>query len=491
MKVKSLCVLRKPVAEQQISKENNGTKTKQKCRLYPQPSLVCGVSLRKTNLSNMDIDNMTVDEKSEVQIMNKVNEVVSGEEPPRIIPADDVELDDEEDYFSCHDEMLQATTFVPHILLLAAQDDTRTSSKNKDKDKIQTADLPTHISSNVSYINVPSMGMGGSKHGLMANMDPMLDSDLDMDADVQIVGVTPGFMNGAHNGTINISSVDGTPMPPDLKETSSSISFKSTTSNVVTEETQPKQALSGKVRAGSVLQCVELPLELQLDAFCISCISPTLDGHHLVVVVSPSTDLVVSPSTDHCSFSKSNNVISQPCSMDIGSDSSADIDSNAPSQSQSQVFDTRIEPEQKQSNITSSDTVDTQENNVFGCLLVYSYRYDEEYAVIDEKPIVVRYINSPEHVIRDILVLPHDVCDYHDEDEDHHLVKHVDNDLSSTVPKSSESNKLVPNINGQIATTLVNGTIWILNLCDFNRVGEITPPPGDLFVSATYCIGKF
>jgi hypothetical protein len=115
--VKSLCIIRKPFDEKVLTEKSNTSKSNKKWR-PPQPTLLCGASLRcqkLSPLSNSDVINGISDTKEEVQIMNQVNEVVSCDSSPRIIEEDEDSM--------CEDELTNTTSFVPHLLVLISQRD--------------------------------------------------------------------------------------------------------------------------------------------------------------------------------------------------------------------------------------------------------------------------------------------------------------------------------------------------------------------------------
>ncbi|XP_069118544.1 baculoviral IAP repeat-containing protein 6-like isoform X2 [Argopecten irradians] len=451
VRVKSLCVLRKPNTEKwtsskQNSSGNSGTKSKRKSRSYPQPTVVCGASLRRTNLalSNKQVQNTDI--TSEVQLMNEVNEVVSCDSNPRII--------EDEDEDGCQDALLNSTEFVPHILLLAVKDDSRKSSKHKEKESKKTSSSLS--TSALSYVNVPVMGSGDSvtvSSSNWAQMDPMFDPD--PDPDVQITGITPGPSSN-FTGTINVSTSDNSPVaakeqnsPPEPEPGKSDATKK--TEDVTIKNTP----VTLKLRAGAVLQCVELPENLRSDNFEISHIIPTLDGEHLVVVVKPRTrHWNMAASADNNAVIS--NFVTNNCddTEDLSSPSSV-----------------------------SDMNVDNEGDCHGGCILVYSFTYGNEYAVLDETPVVIRGMGRINQSVKNILVLPHDVCDLQEDDDDFAMYGQ-----QGQVP-NSVSTRSSADIYGQIAVTLVSGQVWFLNLCDLGTVAEVSPPSGDTFVSSTYCTG--
>lgn len=427
VKVKSLCVLQKKIVEKpQLEKE----KSKKKSRTRPQPTLVCGVSLRRTklSLSNMDTQNGSSEIRTDVQLMNKVNEVVSSDSHPRIIPNDGSQIN------NCQSDLLSSTSFIPHLVVVATKDCSKKKFKSREKDNKK---LTSSIST--SSLNVPTLGSIVMDHD-WGILDPMFDSD--PDPDCQIVGVTPGPTGlSVESPTGNKSLSDGDITKSQSSSNDVSVSGKST-----------------KPKAGSVLQCIELPCEVRSENLEITEITPTLDGQHIIVSVTPiKQNLLISTSVKNL-IDKSNDL------EDDNSDEASEIPYRPISSSDIDI------------SLSTKKSADFYSG---GCLLIYKLNYSEDYVKVDETPVMAKFIDSPDNSITSILVLPQDVSGSCEEEEDKRSQT-----VPSMKPKSSE-------LFGQLSVTLYGGKFWLLNICDLQVIAEVSPPELDKFVSTTYCIGLY
>ncbi|XP_076097651.1 dual E2 ubiquitin-conjugating enzyme/E3 ubiquitin-protein ligase BIRC6-like isoform X3 [Mytilus galloprovincialis] len=400
IRVKSVCVLRKPFDEKALIEKSNASKSNKKWR-SPQPTLLCGASLRcqkLTPLSNNEGINGSLDSKTEeVQIMNQVNEVVSCNSSSRII--------EEDENSSCEDELVNTASFIPHLLMLAVKETKRKSIKSKDKRII-------HRVSSMTNNNVPSLG------SLTMSQDfSLLEPMFETDPDVQIVGVTPGPSISSPNEDQIIGS-----------------SFETSRSDVKITRSHSESAIgnsssgkvSSKVKAGTILQYIELPKEYQRSDLEVGSIVPTLDRQHVIVMVIP----------------KSKSVISDCVSCNGRTESTLDLFSAG------------------------------------GCMLLYRYKFGDEYAVLEERPVFVKSIDSLDNAVTNVLVLPSDVCESSEEEDEGGI--HVPN--SQLYSKSCD-------VQGLIVVTLASGKFWLMNVCDFVVLAEVLPPENDKFISSTYCSG--
>lgn len=408
--MKSLCIIRKPFDEKVLTEKSNTSKSNKKWR-PPQPTLLCGASLRcqkLSPLSNSDVINGISDTKEEVQIMNQVNEVVSCDSSPRIIEEDEDSM--------CEDELTNTTSFVPHLLVLIVKDSKRKSVKCKDKRVIH------RISSTNN--NVPSLGSLTMNHDF-GLLDPMFE----IDPDVQIVGVTPGpSVSSPTEETVGVSKspIDIETLKSDTKVTSSQ--NDSAMTNTISS------VISKTMKAGTILQCVELPKEYQREDLEISAIVPTLDKQHVIVSVIPRK--------------QSKCVISNCVTCNGNTESTMDIPG--------------------------------------GCLLLYRYKFDDgEYALLEDVPVMVKSIDKLDNAITSVLILPSDVCDLQEEEDEGNS-----SEISSQVPNSRTGSSKSCDVHGLIVVTLSSGKFWLMNVCDFKVLAEVLPPENDQFISSTYCSGK-
>ncbi|XP_022332916.2 dual E2 ubiquitin-conjugating enzyme/E3 ubiquitin-protein ligase BIRC6-like isoform X4 [Crassostrea virginica] len=437
--VKAMCIVRKPMQEKSPSEKSAGAKSskvKKKSRSKSHPTLFCGVSLRRTKM-NLPIEQNNVEQETEeVELMNKVNEVVSSDSP-QIISSEEQPICSEEEIVD--NELLQSTVFIPYLLVLALRDDQRKGSKHKERDQKRV--LPTSASLN-NLNAVPNLGSISMMNHDFTLLDPMFDSDPDP-VDM-LIGVTPG--------------------PVSLTSESST----SGGSNSLIDARVPtvsKPSSSKHTKTGSVLQCVELPFRLQSDSFEVSSICPTSDGQHILVVVSPR---------EKCHKSSSNSKSS------VITDSSPSIEASSQSDD-IRTFNSSSTPAQ----ITSesiSEMSDSTEQCLGGCILLYKYHFGDDYGRLEETPVVTKYLELAELSVTSAVVLPQEFSDYQEREEDSQS-----SDPLVTNSVSSQASQHVP---GQAAVTLTNGKLWLLNLNDLTIVAEINPPePQEKFVSAAYCTG--
>lgn len=408
-------------------------KAKKKSRSKPHPTLFCGVSLRQTKL-NIPIEQNNVEhETEEVELMNKVNEVVSSD-TPQIISSGEQTFASEEELVDS--ELLQSTVFIPYLLVLALREDQRKGSKHKEREQKRV--LPSSASLN-NLNAVPNLGSISMMNHDFSLIDPMFDSD--PDPAEMLIGVTPG--------------------PVSLTSESSTSGGSSSVIDARVP-TVSKPSSSKHAKTGSVLQCVELPIRLQSDRFKISAISPTLDGQHILVVVSP---------TDKCYKS------SLKSKSSVITDSSPSIDTSDQSD-EFQTFSCSFTSVPASSENLSENSSDHSQG---GCILLYKYKFGDDYACLEETPVVTKYLDLAEHSVSSVIVLPQEFSDYQEREEDGQTSDPLVNSIST---------QGTPYIPGQAAVTLSNGKLWLLSLNDLRIVAEIIPPEAqEKFVSAAYCTG--
>lgn len=401
VRVKSLCVVRKPFDEKAAAEKCSSSKSSKRIR-SPQPTLICGASLRCQKLSPLQEGNGSLEptdnKTEEVQIMNQVNEVVSCDSSPRII-------ENENGIEGLEEHLVNTSSFIPHLLVLAVKDTKRRSVKSKEKRIV-------HRVSTLSNNNVPSLGSLTMNHDF-GLLDPMFE-----DPDVQIVGVTPGpsVSTPGEEHTISKSVSDAELSKSETKLTTS------LSESAISNSSSSKP--STKVKAGTILQYIELPKDLQRGDLEVGFIVPTLDKQHVIVIVIPKKQF--------------KSVIS---------------------------------------NCVPCDGV-TDLPPIGGAILLYRYKFIEEYAVLEEKPVLFKSIDRVDDALTSVVALPSDVCDPQEEEDDGHL--QVPNSLYS---KSCD-------VQGLIVVTLACGKFWLMNVSDLVVLAEVCPPENDRFVSTTYCSGN-
>ncbi|XP_053375851.1 baculoviral IAP repeat-containing protein 6-like isoform X2 [Mercenaria mercenaria] len=459
IQVTSLCVVEKPETESgesQVTKavSKKDQKTKVKKRLL-QPSVICGVSLRRPkNQSNCD------DVQTDVQLMNKVNESVSGETSPQIITDADCDNVAHQTVPTDEDILNSATNFIPYLLVLAVREDIKRISKQPSTDSLK----PSTSSGNM----VPTLGSMSMNQPDWSLLD-MYDSD----QDCQIVKVTPGPTSLSTSSPTESSKQDA------MAESSGS-------GKVSIPESAIKRLSNQKT--GSVLQCVELPSDLQSEHLEVKSICPTLDKQHLVVVVSPrstcsSQSSLTSVKFQECSESVSDS--SSPCLQVITSTSESQSDYSKESSGFSETSETSGSVDNINTN-TSAEEADVISN--CGCILIYKFSYDVEtlYATIEEKPVVIRHTELSEGGISRVFVLPGEICEQVEEED----IVQCDDEIFVSAPstESAQGGK-TSGLFGQLAVIFSSGKMNILSTCDLTLLASIQPPAGDKFIDVTFCSG--
>ncbi|ESP03095.1 hypothetical protein LOTGIDRAFT_157060, partial [Lottia gigantea] len=227
---------------------------------YP-PVLICGVLLRNDDLDNDSISD-TRDEN--VQLLNKVNQVVSSEAP--IISE------------CCSDnEDIVSSNSVPKLFIVSAdQPLIRKDIKTVDKPSKPMMNGDVKMNYQISNNYVPS------------DMSIFLDYEPWPDPDVQIVGFTPPPPLLGGNMQIPGSPSDGT-----ISETDSDINTNSgpKPSSSGVSSSKPDicdTVIKTKIQPGTITQCVEFPDGFNEKGLEVKSITPTLDRQYLVVVIAPT-----------------------------------------------------------------------------------------------------------------------------------------------------------------------------------------------------------
>ena len=431
-------------------KKDSGKKVKRSI----QPSLICGVLIGRTkfpvNIEGEDKGGGEVEE-TEVQKMNRMNEVVSADASPVTSP-EIISSSDSDTKLIDSEGSLSVTC--PYIIVVAVKEEVKKVSKQPSTDSLK----PSTSSSNI--VNT----LGSISKQDWASLDYMYDSD----PDVQIVKVTPGPQ------TLSASSpTEGTKMDEVME-----VSLKTLSSSESSKTKLPS------VKPGHILQCLELPAELQDKDLSIVQIKPTLDEQHLLVVLSqkcPGESAFQTGSTGS-NFSTETSDVSD---IDIVSSGST-YWSNSKGSSDFSEHSNTDDGNKNCSTIRQSLERKKQSHNGFLLLYRFSYEADNNYAYIEEKPVAMRKIDQPENGIERVLILPQEVSE-HAEDED---AVNCDEEIFVPTPSlvSVSSNRL-KNPSGMLAVILASGGIRVMNSCDLTVLANIEPPTGDKFVDATYCSG--
>ena len=479
--VSSMCVLEKEELESDTPQKTKDKASSKTVKRPIQPSLICGVSLRRTKfpLNHEDEGGGNDIRTEEVQLMNKVNEVVSGETSPQIITNSGDNVQDE----SCAEiDYIESTMFTPYILVIACREDIKKMSKQVSMDSLKPS---------ASTGNIPALGtMSMNQEWTLLDHMYMYDSD----PDCQIVKVTPA------PGSLSASSpTEGTKQETKQEnlEEGGQQANPSVESAINVVPVLPK--------AGAVLQCVPLPQNLQSENLHIKSISPTLDRQHIVVLVTTK-------------FSeKSCKSVIQNSEVDLkslSSDTDSNFDPLAHSTSKSSTEQSNGENPVESMDITKSDS-ESNENSASlssgsdncncnksntnlsepadtalcrGCVLIYKINYpnDHNYAVIEETPIVTKYFNQLEDSIETVVILSRELSEHVEEEE----LINCDEEISVPTPsQSSLVNGKVVGVYGQMAVIFASGKIAVFSCSDLSVLAEIKPSPGDRFTGVTYCSG--
>ena len=512
------------------------------------PSLVCGVSLRRTKCASTDSTNTasspklasSVERRSEVvQLMNRVNEGVRNEDL-RIIS--DVDSQDGGDEFSLPD-----STLTPHLLVVTfdGNDNSASSGENKAKGGgcgPSGGSAGGQGSKHKGPVPAGDAGKVAQMNSFMANdnWSMLMESDPWMDPDVQIVGYTPSpaqvspmkhgqptsgtkpvpiLQNGPSDLTSSFSgfgSEGSSPQSPNMHmpaEVMSELKKKEA-------EGQEEMEMVPPIPAGAVLQCIQLPADFCSEALEVRSIQPTVDRHYAIVVVAPRSEYLAdsdvdSPAADskpmdhaQAENMEMDHAQAENIEMDHAQAENVEMDHAqaenmetstvggdgakvSPSPSPSVPVDIVPEPQQRGPPRTACSS--GLYSGVYGGLLVYKVQSCDGRTRLAETPCMTHRVQQVEHIISDIFVLPPEVAEQMDEED----MGGRQTSLECTAVATSGSNTAqTASTNGigaigQVSLILADGSMKILNLADARVIGNLSPEDGDGFISATYCTGEW
>ncbi|XP_041353670.1 baculoviral IAP repeat-containing protein 6-like isoform X2 [Gigantopelta aegis] len=432
--VHSLCVVDNTVKgldkpEGATSSSNKLQTSKCDKRLIPQPTLLCGVSLRRTKCVSGSEDNemsTTTNGRSEaVQLMNQVNQVVSSDIHSRIITNSD----------HGSDFVRPETNLIPYLLVVAAPEAAPPRPVKKDDNTDSTQ-------ANMAREN--TVVVTGSSSSMHPDWTMFLENDQWADPDIQIIGFTPApnqpvqpkFKNPIHH----------LPKGVTVNHIGNSITIYQSNSHPHVVEPQleeleeVEESVPNGPKAGMVLQCVEFPVEFQKEYLEVHSITPSIDKQYVIVVLAPKSE-ITSESSEEDSVMEN----SHPA----------------------------------QPNGTANGYHDTY---CGGAILVYKLIFNDVWVTLNETPVAVHGIEQLSNAVTKVLVLPQEMSDQAEDDDLVNTAARFTNVVSSSKVKPS------PCL-GQLAVTLKSGSVWLLNLADMKLLSEIQPPEDDTFLSLTYCIG--
>lgn len=506
--VSSLCVVENDEIES-VPVPKQKDKNKSKIVKPPiQPSIICGVSLRRTKFPlNCEDEGGGNDVRTEeVQLMNKVNEVVSGDKAPQIITNSSDRVHDGP---SITTDYLDSTVFTPYILVVSGQEGAKTMWKQVSMDSLKRSTSAGNVPSLLSkQVSIDSLKQSESTDHeptlctLSLNQQWSFCRYMDMydsDPDCQIVNVTPA------PGTLSANSpTEGT-----------STSKQDTKQENIEEEKQPSS--SGEESAikvphtfpkpGAVLQCMELPQDLQSEYLYVKSIAPTLDRQHIVVVVGARTSekssqsVIKSPVTDQGSSLSDaetgsfNPLAHSTSNSDKSSTEQSDIENQVENmdvtKSETEISETSTSSGSHDCNCNkSSDDLKEQDSSRLckECILIYRINFSKvhNYAVIEETPVVTKYLEEADGIIDSVVILSKELSEHVEEEE------FISCDEGISVPTPSQAsivNERVTGIYGQMAVIFSSGCIAVFNCSDLSLLADIKPQMGDRFTGVTYCSG--
>ena len=472
VEVTAMCVVEKSEQDSSSSQsarsEAGKRDSRSKVKRRPiQPSVICGVSLRCPRLQS-NCDESKKDLQSDVQLMNKVNESISGEVSPHIITDAEIpNIPSESDLLNSR------TNFLPYLLVVAVKEDVNRVSKQPSMDSLK----PSMSSSNI-IPNLASMSMSQPDWGL-----GLVDYHMDSDVHEETITKVPH----AHKGGLSASS------PTEGSSKLEELAGESGSSSSVAFPDSAIKRFSGP-RAGSVLQCVAMPSNLQFENLEVSSICPTLDKQHLIVVLTPKKvcSVLLKPSaassdTSEQSSEKSSELLSEMSSNDpsvlLTDSNSGSQESKSGGGVESSDFSDSAE-DNKNTNTSCVGQLDAPSQS--GCILIYRFNYDcdTHYASLDETPVVIHHVESSDLGVRTVCVLPADICEQVEEEE----IMSCEDEIFIPAPSATcslQSQELY----GQLAVIYESGRMAILNIADLSVLASIGLSGGEQFVDVTYCSG--
>ena len=347
---------------------------------------------------------------------------------------------------------------------------------------------------------------------LTANSFPPPIMDMEEDSDIQIVGMSPpmdsmvpgikfGSGSGIKFGSVSSSmagaagansSGAGKPLAGvmKLKAAKKAEKTQGTTSSSSDTLTSASGGGAGMDKEGCVVQCVELPSQVDSDQY-VHSITPTLNASHVIVLTAPKclNKNIYQASTNHA-----NSVIMEEDEEEDEADEEAGED--------------REGKEGGEKKGTGDEASVTHP----GCLIVY--RVDDKsgsVCMLDETPV---YVSDLDDSVIEVLMLPKEFSHSMDEEDalspsasippipqdsavpDTHpsaaSAATADNTTNTPAASSGAAAAAPRNsvLEGYVALTTTTGKVKIMQLSDFKVLATIKPSDGDKIVSATYCSSK-
>lgn len=387
--------------------------------------------------------------------MNEVNEAVSGGDLTPVI------LPDPEEVTGIGLEA--SLSFVPYLLVVGVT-----------QEPTENPDATPGIS-----MSVPELSSVPTSHS-WGPMDMMFEQD----PDVQIVGVVPGKMQVMGNSLdipkVAINNIDDPMGFVDMKDMTEN-------TGIISSTTTPL------VRNGTVLQCLELPVEFQSDYYYVTSITPTLDNQHIVVIISPKC--LQFNDGEQCVINEQNAINSRQNRTSCDKDGThcdrvvqhrEDVinGKNMTCEMDSCYYHSNGKWTNEYCTVSNGNSAQNESMlpGKGGCVLVYKINSSTEGIQILEEPCISKQIDCLSDSITSLLLLPLEISERIDDEEPISR-----NNVSS---HSGSSNGLKCEPTGQIAVTQQSGHVQILNLADLRILANVESSSGDKYVSLTYCTGK-
>lgn len=438
----------------------------------PRPCLVSGVAIRRISPAVTDILDSTQSVgavenslKSEVQVLNQVNQALSDEPVMEIITSEAEAVSPAACDGQAETHGPQMSPFIPYLLVHDIVNPKLKPESNGEKlrsGKSRKSTGPYKVCASVQ--SPPKSFLSQS----LENGGPLEDPD------VQIVGVTPpqttsqltnvplslascvsktiGSSNTSSNNNVDVPLGESLGVGSTTQEgTSSSLGSSDTKISPLADWTRDKE--------GRVVQCIPLPSQVDSSQY-VSSITPTQDGKFIIVVTAPKS---LDPIVDLVCNGASTSSASCDHKISPGNEASTSF------QTSSGVVDNDSDATTKSSSGHSSG----------GCILIYRVLCDSGLVVLDETASRVFRLDNLSEAVIALSLLPREISSLSEEEER----------LSSPLTDSEDS-ITATEVLGLAVLVSQAGIVTIRQLDDFKVMATILPPdPADKFVAATFCSG--
>uniref|UniRef100_T1IPT5 Dual E2 ubiquitin-conjugating enzyme/E3 ubiquitin-protein ligase BIRC6 n=1 Tax=Strigamia maritima TaxID=126957 RepID=T1IPT5_STRMM len=385
-----------------------------------RPSVVAGVSMIRYSLASMRKSTISrstnMDNPPLVQVMNDVNDASS-----RDVPLDIMRVIEEEVASNIPGGS------VPCILVY----DVRQQYVRGVTNMGSTDNKPQGFTNVKKYNSETSTGTQQETHpnNTYPNFGELLydmcDDPLDpicTTLNVINVGVLDGMdMSGTPGIKFGAPSSSSTELP-----STDVASVPSSTTQMGTQ--MSRTDLRVKIdAAGTLVQFIELPENLQKECYRIDSITPTVDKNFILVSVTSQT------------FTEGNG---NEWNLDLG-----------------------VEGNEKR-NRDVADQVQASGDDWLGALLLYKVNFTSECVLINEEPVVILPLHTNSDCVKTVLMLPRDATEA------------LDQGINSANPGSAL---------GYFVTLNYFGSLKLHSLATLDIVTEFNLPSGNKFAAVAYC----